>query len=113
MAIKQNIGRFVLSTTILSLIVYIYIFELTPTKIISYENKNQHHSISSGYANQGNCLHTQKSRKERIQQYCSQKPVSLTQIKTLKDLDNIKLYICVIRMYVYSSFFKKSFLGNQ
>ena len=95
MAIKQNIGRFVLSTTILSLIVYIYIFELTPTKIISYENKNQHHSISSGYANQGNCLHIQKSRKERIQQYCSQNPVGLLRIKTLKDLDNINfLYLC-------------------
>ena len=89
MAIKQNIGRFVLSTTILLFIVYIYIFELTPIKIISYENKNQPHGISSGYTNQGNCLHTQKSRKERIQQYCSQNPVSLLQIKTLKDLVNI------------------------
>ena len=93
MAIKQNIGRFVLSTTVLSFIVYIYIFELTPIKIISYENKNQHHSISSGYANQDNCLHTQKSRQERIQQYCSQNPVSLLQIKTLKDLVNIKFYV--------------------
>ena len=107
MAIKQNIGRFVLSTTILSFIVYIYIFELTPIKIISYENKNQHHSISSGYANQDNCLHTQKSRQERIQQYCSQNPVSLLQIKTLKDLVNIKFY--VIKMYVYSAIFEKMF----
>ena len=105
MAIKQNIGRFVLSTTILSFIVYIHIFELTSIKIISYENKNQHHSISSGYANQDNCLHTQKFRQERIQQYCSQNPVSLLQIKTLKDLVNIKFY--VIKMYVYSAIFEK------
>ena len=109
---KQNIGRFVLSTTILLFIVYMYISELTPIKIISYENKKQPHGISSGYTNQGNCLHTQKSRKERIQQYCSQNPVSLIQIKTLKNLDS-NIYICVIRMYVYSAFFKKSFLGNQ
>ena len=94
MALKQNIGRFILSTTVLSFIGYIYIFELTPIKIISYENEDQHHSISSGKAKQGDCLYTQKSRQERIQQYCSQSPVSLLQIKPLKDLDNIKLCVC-------------------